>query len=409
MTEHKDVEKAGFMNWKQLCEKPYDKNTVDPYTKIRIILMNGTEFESTWFLHQFLRHCPDMELRREINRIRRVEQMQQKRIASLKPIDESILETTIGYEHVAVDLTATLAQNEPDAYVKKALDFALLEDFDHLYRYANLLDSEHKVKAERLVGNYAEIMPGRPTIAEFRHPFDDVRNFIGADASPATKLNVNIITAAEQQTMNYYMNVGQFYTSEAGRKLFTEIGMIEEQHVNHYGSLKDPNASWLEMWLMHEYTECYLYYSCMQDETDNNVKKIWQQHYEQELTHLYTVSNLLKKYEKKEWNKVMPKPEFPKLLQFGSNIEYVRQIIQNSVGLTSDRTDYKEVSDLPKNHLFFGYQKTIHQDDVASVASHCVIDTHIDECGTDYRFETDEHPIPELRDRKSDNTTLARG
>jgi len=177
MSQQKDVEKVGFKDWKQLCAKSYDKNTVDPYTKIRIILMNGTEYESTWFLHQFLRHCPDMELRQEISRIRRIEQMQQKHISSLKPIDETILETTIGYEHVAVDLTAILAQNEPDPYVKKALDFALLEDFDHLYRYANLLDSEHGIKAENLVGKYAEIMPARPTIAEFRHPFDDVRNF----------------------------------------------------------------------------------------------------------------------------------------------------------------------------------------------------------------------------------------
>ncbi len=56
---------------------------------------------------------------------RRVEQQQQKRVNWLKPIDETQLETTIGYEHVAVDLTAWLAQNEPDAYAKQALDFAL--------------------------------------------------------------------------------------------------------------------------------------------------------------------------------------------------------------------------------------------------------------------------------------------
>jgi len=41
---------------------------------------------------------------------------------------------------VAVDLTANLAKNEPDSYVKQTLDFALLEDFDHLYRYACLYD-----------------------------------------------------------------------------------------------------------------------------------------------------------------------------------------------------------------------------------------------------------------------------
>ena len=50
------------------------------------------------------------------------------------------METTLGYEQVAVDLTAWLARHEPDPMLKQALDFALLEGFDHLYRYANLYD-----------------------------------------------------------------------------------------------------------------------------------------------------------------------------------------------------------------------------------------------------------------------------
>lgn len=406
MATHTDVEE-GFRDWKQLYEKPYDKKTVDPYTKIRVILMNGTEFESVWFLHQFARHCPDNDLRREINRVRRVEQMQQKRIASLKPIDETILETTIGYEHVAVDLTAILAQREPDPYVKKALDFALLEDFDHLYRYANLLENEHGIKAENLVGKYADIMPGRPTISEFRHPFDDVRRHITASAAPITKLNVGIITAAEQQTMNYYMNVGQFYTSDAGRKLYTEIAMIEEQHVNHYGNLKDPTMTWLECWLMHEYTEAYLYYSCYKDETDPAIKKIWEQHYTQELSHLYKVAELLKKHEKKDWQTVITAPEFPELLKFGSNIDYVRRVIAETVTQSSDREDYKEIGALPDNHTFFKYQSTVNKNP-ASVASHAVVETRIKQKGTDYRWEAAPHPIQELQDRKKDNTEISR-
>ena len=61
------------------------------------------------------------------------------------------------------------------ADVKGALDFALLEDFDHLYRYADYLDATSSVKAEELVGRYTEIMPGRPTIAHHRHPYDTLR------------------------------------------------------------------------------------------------------------------------------------------------------------------------------------------------------------------------------------------
>ena len=54
----------GLMDWKTLYPQPYDKNEADPYTKVRIILMTGTEFEANWFSHQFHRHCADNDLRR---------------------------------------------------------------------------------------------------------------------------------------------------------------------------------------------------------------------------------------------------------------------------------------------------------------------------------------------------------
>ena len=141
-----------YMDWQKLYPRPYDKNEVDPYIRLRIILMNGTEYEANWFSHQFHRHCTNNDLRLELAVLRRAEQQQQKRIACLKPIDESILETTIGYEQLAVDLTAILAQREPDAYVVQVMNLALLEDFDHLYRYADLLELERGIHAERLGG-----------------------------------------------------------------------------------------------------------------------------------------------------------------------------------------------------------------------------------------------------------------
>ena len=181
MNPFKEMPKDGrltYSNWNSLASKPYAKNQTGPYTKTRVILMNGTEFESNWFLHQFNRHCLNNDVRRVLAEVRRQEQQQQKRICALKPIDESILETTIGYEQLAVDLTAEMAQKEPNPIVKEQLDFALLEDFDHLYRYANLLDMDEGVHAERLVGGYTEITPARPTISEHRHPNDDVRRYI---------------------------------------------------------------------------------------------------------------------------------------------------------------------------------------------------------------------------------------
>ena len=397
-----------LQNWQQMYPKPYNKREVDPYTKCRIILMNGTEFEANWFSHQMARHTCDGDFRREIALTREVEKQQQLKISLLKPANESILEHTIGYEQLAVDLTAELAKRETDCSVKTALDFALLEDFDHLYRYANLLEMEQGVYAEWLVGRYTEIMPGRPTISHHRYPKDNVRRCINAKTSDVqTVLNTMIITATEQQTMNYYMNVTNFAYSDLGRRLYQEIALVEEEHVTHYESLMDASASWLEMLLWHEYCECYLYWSCYMTETDAYIKNLWEENLTFEITHLHRAADLLKKYEGKDWQEVIPDGDFPAPISLHENIDYVRRILSDTVQYTTERDDYVKVKDLQKNADFFRFQN-ITNPTTDIVPSHNVIETSIRRRGMDYRFQTEQNPVPELRNRREDNTSVGR-
>lgn len=397
-----------FCDWKEFYPKSYSKHDVSPFTKLRCILTNGAEYEAVWFSHQFSRHCKNNDLRRELALVRKSEQTQQKIGACIKPKDESVLETTIGYEQLAVELTSMLAMREPDAHVKAALDFALLEDFDHLYRYADLLDMEHGVHAQDLVGELTEIMPARPTIAHHRYPYDEVKKPVNfKKASPITKLNVAIITAAEQQTMNYYMNQCGFYESDLGRRLYQEIAMVEEQHVTQYGSLMDVNEGWLECWLNHEYTECYVYYSCYKDEVDKNVKKIWERCLLQEIAHLHIAAQCLEKYGKKHWQEVIPCGEFPELLAFKSSKDYVRSVIEDTVNNTAHREDYINVNSLCDDADFFKLQKQVNCN-VKCVPSHEVIEAHIAKCGEDYRFENSPHPIETLQSRVCDDTNIGR-
>lgn len=397
-----------IMNFDQLYPCAYNKACVDPYTKTRIILMNGTEFEAVWFLHQFNRHCNNNDLRRELSYIRRIEQQEQKKIQCLKPINESQLETTISYEQLAVDLTARLAQMETDPNVINALNFALLEDFDHLYRYSDLLEMDYKILPEKLVGRYTEIMPARPTVSHHRHPYDAINQYVNfKTASDQTKLNISIITAAEQQTMNYYMNIGQYYNSDLGRKLYQEIGMVEEQHVTEYGSLKDPNTTWLEDLLLHEYTECYLYYSCFETETDPYIKKIWECFLQFEITHLHIACDLLKKYENKEWKEVISCGEFPSILKLGPNIEYVRNVLATTASNTKVRESYANVCELPCDFDFFCYQNIVNAN-IQTTPSHMVIDQYICKHGMDYRYEVCPNPICTLQNRCKDNICVGR-
>src|SRR5881227_4267671 len=143
-------------NWRELDIEPIDSDQVDPYARCRVIAMNGIEAEAVMFSHNFTRCCPDMEVKRQLAEVRYIEQQQQKVVNWLLPGQASVLETTIAYEQVAVDLTAWVARMEPHPYLKQAYEFGLLEDFDHLYRYANLYELIEHRQAEKIVDALTE-------------------------------------------------------------------------------------------------------------------------------------------------------------------------------------------------------------------------------------------------------------
>ncbi len=197
------------------------------------------------------------------------------------------------------------------------------------------------------------------------------------DKCPATMdvLAANVITAAEQQTMNYYMNTAALWPDEMGRRLYQEIGMVEEQHVTQYGSLLKPCMSRLENLLVHQYVECWLYWSCYETETDTRIRGIWQFMFEQELKHLHIALELLRQYEKKDWQEVIPDAEFPAPLVMESNIEYVRCVLGSTVNDTACRERYVDVrTNAPET--FIRYQRLVN-DPVRNVMSHTFIEDYI--------------------------------
>lgn len=399
---------ASYEGWRQIYPKAYDKNAVDPYTRTRAILANGAEFEANWFLHDFARRVTDPELKRELALVRASEKQQQLKISLLKPANETQLEHTIGYEQLAVDLTAELAKRESDCNVKKALDFALLEDFDHLYRYAELLDMTQGIQAEHLVGGYTEIMPGRPTVAHHRYPSDNVRYAIDAKtASTETVLAALVITAAEQQTMNYYMNVTTLARTELARRLYQEIALVEEEHVTHYESLNDPNSTLLECWLWHEFAECFVYWSNYSTETDPSTKKLWEENFLIELGHLKRAEAMAKKHEKKSAADIIADGTLPAPLSLHENIEYVRHVLRSTVQFTSVQDGYERVERLKPDSKFFYFQDIVNSP-VESAPSHIVVEKYIARNGKDYRFSRSVDPVAELRNRHEDNVDVGR-
>jgi hypothetical protein len=390
------VEKQ-LRSWSELNVEPYDKLQVDPYTRCRIIAMNGIEVESVMFSHQFNRHTDIPEVKAKLAESRRIEQQQQKVVNWLTPADETTLEVTIGYEQVAIDLTAWLARSEPDPYLKQAMDFGLLEDFDHLYRYANLYEMVQGGQADMITEHLTEIMPGRPTIAEHRHPEDSVRrHYDKHTVDPISRLHVLTLVAAEQQTMNFYMTIGNRYQEPIARALYQEIGMIEEQHVTQYESLLDPAESWFEQLVHHEYNEVYLYSSFAAQETDERIKGIWERHLEMELGQLQVACDLMRKYDGRDPEEILP-AALPELVLFQPNKDYVRDVLSSQLELTTDGTEF--TTSPPAR--YGQYQSAVHGD--GWVPSEAVIDEHREQFGTEYRDETEgEHPIEALRNKSKE-------
>ena len=182
--------------------------------------------------------------------------------------------------------------------------------------------------------------------------------------------------------------------------------------INLISSIKESdigfnNPSWFECWVMHEYTECYLYYSMKEQETNEEIKRIWEEHFEMEVAHLKLALSYLKKHTNKEIEDLFNNPVFPELLIFGENKEYVRNVIEETVYNTSNLEDYVNNKELKDVERFTFYQDIVNKTD-EMVASHKVIKKAIDLFGEDYRYEEETNPIKELAIRNKDNTTVGR-
>lgn len=337
------LEKQEF-DWKDLVQMPYSKLDDDAFTRVRVILMNGIEAEALRFKHMCARFNEPLQL--ALAQVRRVEQHQQTMVNWLNPPDQSALETTIGYEQVAIEVTANLAQHEPDPYLKQVMDFGLLEDFDHLYRYAALMDRVEGRDANTLLQCYTDILPGRPTSVEHRAPEDDLRvHYDRQTAAPISKLNALVLVAAETQTHDYYMNVGPTFSDPIARQLYAEIASIEEQHVTQYESLIDPRETWLEKWMTMELMEVYTYFSCAKQESNPRVKKIWERFVDYELGHLHIAMDLFQRVENRDPAEVLP-VSLPEPIDFSSQRKYVRDTLRAQVDF---RANGKEIVTLEED------------------------------------------------------------
>lgn len=331
------------LTWRDMVQVPISKLDDDAFTRVMIILMNGIELESIHFSRACARMNKHLQL--PLAQLRRIDQHQATLINWMLGADHSPLETTIAYEQVAIEVTAAVAQTEPDPYLAQIYRFGLLEDFDHMYRYSALLDRLEGKDSNNILQSYTDVLPGRPTIYEHRAPEDDLREcYNRSTAAPLTKMHALTITSAEQQTWNYYMNIGPLFSDPLARQLYAEIAHIEEQHVTQYQCIMDPGETWLEKWLLHKANEVYNYYGCARQEKNSRVKAIWERFLDYELGQFHFVRDIFERTENRDAQSVVP-AVLPEPIAFESQRDFVRDVLRNEVNLRTKGTSFVDMSE----------------------------------------------------------------
>jgi hypothetical protein len=339
------------LSWKQMVGKPISKLDDDAFTRVRIILMNGVELDSVR-TKQIAIRC-NAEARVQLAQLMRIEQHQATTINWLVGADHSPIETTIGYEQTAIEVTASVAQLEQDSYLAQGYRFALLEDFDHLYRYTALLDRLEGKDANNITQGYTDIVPARATLYHHRSPEHDLLEPYAMDAALATKLHALTLTGGEYQTHDYYMNIGPVFADPLARQLYAEIASVESQHIVHYGSMLNPNESPLEKLLIGEACEVWNYAACAEQETNPRIKALWEQFLDYELGHLQVAIALFKDVERRDPAEVLGSGELPAFIRFESQREFVRQVVDAETQLRKDGTKFVDEAQEGRSSLAY--------------------------------------------------------
>jgi hypothetical protein len=324
--------------WKELVQKPISKLDDDAFTRVRAILMNGLELDSLRAKQLMLRMTG--KLRLPLAQLMRVEHEQATMVNWLLSADHSPLETTIGYEQTAIEVTASVAQLEPDPYLAQGYRYALLEDFDHLYRFGALLDRLEGKDANNITQGYTDIAPARPTAVHHRAPENDLLEPYGAGAALATKLHALTLTGGEYQTHDYYMTIGPIFADPLARQLYAEVASVETQHITHYGSMINPNESIMEKMLLAEAAEVWNYQACVEQEGNPRIRAIWERFLDYEMGHLQVVLRLFKDVERRDPAEVLGDGKLPPRIQFASQREFVRKVVAAETTLRKDGTKF---------------------------------------------------------------------
>jgi hypothetical protein len=115
-----------------------------------------------------------------------------------------------------------------------------------------------------------------------------------------------------------------------------------------------------------------------------------------EIGQLHAACELLKTFEGRDPEEILP-PSLPEVaVTFESNIDYVRSVLEATVDLRQDGYGYADVDEMPAGHRLLEFQGQINR---GTVPSEEVIRRNAEANGRDYRDEVGgPNPVIDLRE-----------
>jgi hypothetical protein len=292
------VERHG-RHWRELDVEPIDTRKSDPGARGRISTMEALEAAAALFDRRLTPRCPDADARGSVGRLGESASERRRHVAALQPPPGSALEDAIGSERAAYDLVAWVARGAATPERAAAYRRQARRHLERLRSYAELGDRAGYGWADEVGGEVDDLSSAATGRAQDRRPAAPVR---GIAVRPMSLLYDWALRAAQQQIARH------------SRGIVRQLpGFGRAQHVRRRGYRPDAGRVRWEHLVVHESTTCYLYYSFLRDETDPQLRPVWELHLQMELADLRAAGDLLLRYTGLDPHEVvgtgLPEPE----------------------------------------------------------------------------------------------------
>ena len=132
-----------------------------------------------------------------------------------------------------------------------------------------------------------------------------------------------------------------------------------------------------EKLLLHEFTEVCNYYTCVEDEVDERLKKIWEFMLDVEIGHLHIAADLFKKYEKRDPEEIIGE-DIIIPCRFTSQKDYVTKILTSEIDKRLGvNMDYAKIEDLPSDWVSYDIQRKANELGSPSESTITIITDHM--------------------------------